>query len=128
MANKPGQRRQLPALLQIILLLFWGAISLLMLLSAVIGLGCVVLGVVSLFGDLSGVLEMQLGGEPVRTAGQKVLFTAVGAGLALAGIGFWWLYRRDHVRGALLVYAVLMVLCLVIGWRTGRADIISVGR
>src|SRR4051812_19717350 len=99
MENKPVQRRQLPVVLQVILLPLWGVLCGLMLLSAVIGLGCVVLGMLSLFVDLSRLLEMQLGGEPVRTTTQKVLFTAVGASMAITGITFWWLSRRGSVVG-----------------------------
>jgi hypothetical protein len=127
MENKPVQRRQLPVVLRVILLPLWGLICGLMLLSAIIGLGCVVLGTISLFVDLSGFLEMHLGGESVRTATQKVLFTAVGAVLAITGIGFWWLSRRGYVVGALLCYAVLLALFLAMAWATGRTDVISVG-
>jgi hypothetical protein len=127
MENKPVQRRHLPVVLQVILLPLWGLLCGLMLLSAIIGLGCVVLGVLSLFVDLSRFLDMQLGGESVRTTSQKLLFAAVGAVLASTGTGFWWLSRRGYVVGALICYAVLMALLLAIVWATGRADLISVG-
>ena len=127
MENKPVQRRRLPLVLQVILLLLWGLICALMLLSAIIGLGCVVLGMLSLFADLSGSVEMQLGGEPVQTTTQKVQFMAAGAVMAGAGIGFWWLSRRGNLVGALICYAVLMAVFLAIAWATGRADVISVG-
>src|SRR5262245_60891986 len=123
MENNPIQRRRLPA----VLLPLWGLICALMLLSAIIGLGCVVLGMLSLFVDLSGFLEMQLGGESVRTTTQKVRFMAIAAVMASTGIGFWWLSRRGYVVGALICYAVLMALFLAIAWATGRADLISVG-
>jgi hypothetical protein len=98
-----------------------------MLLSAIIGLGCVVLGMVSPFVDLSGFVELQVGGEPVRTTRQQALFTAVGAGMAITGIGFWWLRGRGHVGRALLVWAALVGLFVVIGWLTGSPNILSVG-
>jgi hypothetical protein len=127
MDNTPLQRRPLAALLQGTLLLLWGVICLLMLLSAVAGLGCVVLGILSLGVDLSGVVQMQLGGEVVRTTTQKVLFTTVGAGMALTGIAFLWLHRRGYIGRALIVFALLVGLFAVIGWWTGSADILSVG-
>jgi hypothetical protein len=126
MENKPVQRRRLPLVLQVILLLLWGLICALMLLSAIIGLGCVVLGMLSLFVDLSRFLDLQLGGESVRTTLQKIQFMAAGAVLASTGIGFWWLSRRGYVWGALICYAVLMAFVLVMAWVTGRADVISV--
>jgi hypothetical protein len=126
MENNPVQRPRLPVVLQAILLPLWGLLCGLMLLSAVVGLGCVVLGLLSLFVDLSGFLEMQLGGESIRAAAQKVQFTAVGAVMAGTGIGFWWLSRRGYVVGALICWAVLMALVLAIAWATGRADVISV--
>jgi len=128
MENNPIQRRRLPAVLQVVLLPLWGLICALMLLSAIVGLGCVLLGMLSLFVDLSGFLGMQLGGESVRTTAQKVQFMAVGAAMASTGVGFWWLSRRGSVVGALICYAALMALFLAIAWATGRADVISVGR
>jgi hypothetical protein len=98
-----------------------------MLVWTLIGLGCFVLGLVSLLVDLSGVLEIQLGGESVRTTGQQILFTAVGAGMSVTGIGFWWLWRRAYTGRALLVFALLLGLVLVAAWVTGRGDLISVG-
>jgi hypothetical protein len=127
MENNPVQRRRLPVVLQVILLPLWGLICGLMLLSAIVGLGCVVLGMLSLCVDLSGFLEMQLGGESVRTTTQKVHFMALGAVMASTGIGFWWLSRRGYVVGARICYGVLMALFLAIAWATGRADVISVG-
>jgi hypothetical protein len=127
MENNPNQRRQLPVVLQGILLTLWVLICGLMVLSAIIGLGCVVLGLLSLFVDLSGFLEMQLGGEPVRTTTQKVQFVVVGAVLASTGMGFWWLSRRGYVVGALICYGILMAVFLAIAWATGRAEVISVG-
>jgi hypothetical protein len=126
MENEPVQRQH-PVVPQLILLLLWGVICLFMLLSAIIGLVCFVLGVISLGVDLSGVLEVRLGGESVRTATQKVLFTAVGAVMAIAGIAFLWLHRRGSIGRALVVFAVLTGLFVVIGWLTGSADILSVG-
>jgi hypothetical protein len=122
---------QLPEGIRVILLallsLIWALISGLMLLSAIVGLACVVLGALSLFVDLNGVLEMQLGGDSVRTTTQKVLFTAVGAVMAVTGTVFWVLRQRGYVVGALLCYAVLLGLFLVVAWTSGRADVISVG-
>jgi hypothetical protein len=125
MDTNPLPRRPLAALLQGTLLLLWGVVCLFMLLSAVVGLVCVVLGILSLAVDLSGVLQMQLGGEVVRTSTQKVLFTTVGAGMALAGMVFLWLHRRGHIGRALIVFALLVALFAVVGWRTG--SVISVG-
>jgi hypothetical protein len=127
MENQPVQRRQLPVVLQGIGLLLWGFLCALMLLSAIIGLGCVLLGMLSLFVDLSRLLDMQLGSASVRTTTQKVLFAVVGAVMASTGIGFWWLNRRGYIAGALICCTVLMGLFLAIAWATGRADVISVG-
>jgi hypothetical protein len=77
--------------------------------------------------DLSGFLEIQLGGDLVRTTMQKVQFMAVGAVLASTGIGFWLLSRRGYVVGALICYAILLAVFLAIAWASGRADVISVG-
>jgi hypothetical protein len=127
MENNPNQFGRLPVVLQGILLTLWVLICGLMALSAIIGLGCVVLGLLSLFVDLSELLEIQLGGEPVRTAIQKVQFMAVGAVMASTGIGFWWLSRRGYVVGALICYAILVAVFLAIALASGRADVISVG-
>jgi hypothetical protein len=70
---------------------------------------------------------MQLGGESVRTTIQKGQFTVVGAVMATTGIVFWVLRQRGYVVGALLCYAVLLGLFLVVAWTNGRADVISVG-
>ena len=127
METKAGQRRELPLVLGLLWGLIWSFICLLMLLSAVIGLGCVVLGTVSLFVDVSGLLEMDLGGVVVRTTAQKSLFAAFGAVMAGCGIGFWWQSRRGHPVRALIFYAVLMGLFLVVGLVTGQRNVISVG-
>jgi hypothetical protein len=127
MENNPNWFRRLPVVLQGILLTLWVLICGLMLLAAIVGLGCAILGLVTLFVDVSGFLEMQLGGEPVRTTTQKVQFLAVGAVVASTGIGFWWLSRRGNVVGALICYGILVAVFLAIAWATGRADVISVG-
>jgi hypothetical protein len=54
MDNNPVQRRRLPVALQVILLPLWALICGIMLLSAVIGLACIVLGMISFLVDLSG--------------------------------------------------------------------------
>jgi hypothetical protein len=119
--------RQLPVVVQGILLVLWAIICGLMLLSAIIGLVCVVLGIVSLFVDLSGFLDLQVGGEAVKTAGQKLLFIAVGAGMATTGIAFWRLRGRGYIGGALLCYALLLGLYVVVALATGSPNILSVG-
>jgi hypothetical protein len=119
----PARRWRMP----IILLPIWGVITGLMMLSALLGLGCVVLGALSLFVDLSGLLSMRLGGEIVRTTTQKLLFMAVGAVMALAGIGFWRLNRRGYLVSPLICLAVLLGLFLVVALVAGRGDVISVG-
>jgi hypothetical protein len=127
MENNANWFRRLPLVLQGILQTLWVLICLVMVMSAIIGLGCVILGLLSLFVDLSGFLEMQLGGEPVRTTTQKVQFVVVGTVVASTGIGFWWLSRRGYVVGSLICYAILVAIFLAIAWATGRADVISVG-
>jgi hypothetical protein len=110
-----------------LLSLLWSLIGGLMALLAIVGLACAVLGALSLFVDFNGVLEMQLAGEPVRTSTQQVLFTGVGAVLTITGIVFWVLRQRGYVMGALLCYAAVLGLFLVIAWMSGRADVISIG-
>ena len=107
--------------------LIWAMMSALMLLVAIIGIACVVLGVVSLFVDLGTFFDMQLGGQSVRTPTQKGLFAAVGALMAITGIGFWWLRLRGSVVGALICYGVLLGLILAVAWTYGRGDVISIG-
>jgi hypothetical protein len=126
MEKKPGHRRDLPLVLGLLWGLIWGLICLFMVLSAVIGLGCVAFGTVSLFVDLSGLLEMALGGEVVQTTAQKILFAAFGAVMAGCGIGFWWQSRRGHPVRALIFCTVLMGLILVLGLVTGQRSVISV--
>jgi hypothetical protein len=121
------ESRQLPWPLLLLLQILWALISLLMLLMAVIGVICLALGALSLVVDLSRFLEMQLGGEPVRTTAQKALFAGVGAVMALTGIGFWWLRQRGSVAGALICWVLLLVLFLAVAWTTGRGEVISVG-
>jgi hypothetical protein len=98
-----------------------------MLASTIIGLGCVVLGMISLLVDLNGFLEIQIGGEPVRTTEQKLLFTVVAAGLAFTGIRFWCLWMRGYTLRAVLVCVLLLTLILLVAWTTGRGDLLSVG-
>jgi hypothetical protein len=117
----------LPFLVQVFLVILWALISLLMLVFALIGLACVVLGVISMFFEPGRFLELQLGGEIVQTTTQKLLFTAVGAVMAVAGIAFWWLRQHDRIGAAVFCYLVLMALFLAISWATGRGDIVSVG-
>jgi hypothetical protein len=109
------------------LVFLWVLISGIMGLLAMIGVASVLLGISSLFVDLSKWLDLQLCGQSVQTTAQKVQFTAVGAAMAVTGIGFWWLRQRGYVRAALLCYAVLMALFLVLGLESGRGDIIGVG-
>jgi hypothetical protein len=127
MDTNPVQRRQLSAVWQLILLPLSALSCMFMLVWTLIGLGCVVLGLSSLLVDLSGELEMRLGGELVRTTGEQMLFTAVGAGMAATGIGFWWLWRRAYTGRALLVCALLLGLLLIAVWVSGRGDLVSVG-
>jgi hypothetical protein len=131
MENKSMPPHRPPGVLRVILLalgsLLWALIGALMGLSAIVGLACAVLGTLSLFVDLNSSLEMQLGDESVRTTAQKILFAAVGAVMAIAGIGFWWLRLRGHFWGALLCYAVLLGLFLAVAWTSGSASVISVG-
>jgi hypothetical protein len=56
-----------------------------MLLSALVGLACAALGLLSLLVDLSGTLALRLGGAAISTPAQKVAFLALG--LAMAGLG-----------------------------------------
>jgi hypothetical protein len=119
--------RQLPVGWLLVLIPLWGFVCFLMLVSILAGLGCVILGMISLFVDLSGALEMQLGGEVVRTTEQKVHFMEIGALMAVAGIAFWWLHWRGYVGRALIFPAILLGLFLTIWWLTGSTNIISVG-
>jgi hypothetical protein len=127
MDNKPVPRRQLPMVLQVPLLLLLGVICGFMVLAGLIGLCCVVLGLISLGVDLSGTLTIQLAGAEVRTTTQKLLFTALGAVMALAGVGFVWLARRDHLGRALILWALFLGGFALIGWLTGNTQIVSVG-
>jgi len=126
METNPAPSRQFPVVLQALLLPLWALLCMFMLVSTLIGLACI-LGVVLFCVDLSGVLEIQLLGESVQTTRQKVLFTALGAGMAVAGIGCWWLWRRDSVGRALIVCAVMLGLLGMIAWLTGSVQILSVG-
>jgi hypothetical protein len=127
MATDPLPRQPLAAIWQALLLLLWGTICFFMLVSALIGLGCLVLGLLSLIVDLSGTLTIQFGGKPVQTVAQKLLFTGVGAVMAAAGIGFLWLCRRDSIRAALVLWALLLGFLALLVWLTGSAQILSVG-
>jgi hypothetical protein len=94
-ASRPPE----PSMIKLVL---WTLLWLVMLFWAVVGPLFVVLAVVSFFVDLSPFVDLQLfGGEPVRTPRQKAVFLAVGALMALVGIGFFWLRRRGRLKDPL---------------------------
>jgi hypothetical protein len=113
--------------LQALWVVFLGIIAGIMLLSALVGAVCLILGLASLGVDLSGVLKLYLGGAEVRTTAHKLLFAALGAVLTVAGIAFLWLSRRERVGRALMVFAALMGLLAAISWLAGSGNILSVG-
>jgi hypothetical protein len=123
----PVPRRQLPLVVQVPLLLLWGGICWFMVLVGLIGLSCVLLGLFSLVVDLSGVLKIRLAGQEVRAVTDKLLFTGLGAVLALVGIEFLWLARRDQAGRALLLWAQLLAVFAMLAWATGSTEILSVG-
>jgi hypothetical protein len=97
-----------------------------MLLSALLGLVCFVVGTISFLVE-RWPLELYLGGAQVQTTAQKALFTGVGAALCVIGIGFWWLRHRGYIVGAVVLYAAVAVLVLALVWITGSSDLISLG-
>jgi hypothetical protein len=127
MSNNPVSPRQPPLVLQVLRVVLLGIIAGIMLLSALVGVVCLVLGLVSLGVDLSGVLKLYLGGAEVRTTAQKLLFAALGAVMAVAGIAFLWLSRRERVGRALMVFAALVGLLAAMSWLAGSGNILSVG-
>lgn len=104
----------------------WLLVCLVMLATALLGLACVVVGLISLFIE-GPFLELRLVGEIVQTTMQKLLFTAFGAVLCLSGIGFWWLRGRGYVVGAVVVYALLVALVFLLHWVSGKSGLISIG-
>lgn len=98
-----------------------------MLLWTIIGLVSVLLGALSLFFDLGSNLNMQLGGEPVQTTRQKLLFTGLGLVLAVIGSLYWKLRLRGYVAGPLICFAMLMAFLIAIAWTNEGGDILSVG-
>ncbi len=127
MSNNPVSPRQRPLVLQVLWAVLLGLIAGMMLLSALGGVVCLILGLVSLGVDLSGVLKLYLGGAEVRTAAQKLLFAALGAVMTVAGIAFLWSSRRERVGRALMVFAALMGLFAAISWLAGSGNVLSVG-
>jgi hypothetical protein len=126
MQNEHAQHRQVPAVFLGFWALYWGLLCGLMLLLVAIGLVCLVVGLLSFFIE-GWSLEMSLGGVQVRTPAQKALFASTGAGLALAGMMFWWLRARGHITAALVLFAVLMGLAYALTWVAGSSDLISIG-
>jgi hypothetical protein len=89
-------KRPPPSLLKLIL---WFLLWLVMWFWAIIGPVCVVLAVISFFVDLSPWVHISLiGGEPVRTTEQKILFLALGAVLSFLGLGYLWLRHRGYFK------------------------------
>jgi len=127
MSNNPVSPRQPPLVLQVLWVVLLGIIAGIMVLSALAGVVCLILGLVSLGVDLSGVLKLYLGGAEVRTTAQKLLFAAVGPVMTVAGIAFLWLSRRERVGRALMVFAALLGLLAAMSWLAGSGNILSVG-
>jgi hypothetical protein len=126
MDNEPIQRRKLPVVVLAVWGVIWGLMCGVMLLSAVLGLVCFMVGAISfLVGRWS--LEMHLGGTLMQTTAQKALFTCAGAALCVIGIGFWWLRQRGYIVGAVVLYAAFVVLVLALPWITGSSHLISIG-
>jgi hypothetical protein len=113
--ESPPPRRQLPPGLRVVCFVLWWFISLLMMVLAVLGLICVVVGVISFFIE-GTFLGTSFGGKAVETAAQKVLFTAVGVACVVAGLGFWWLRQRGYVVAALIVCALLLAFTFAMKW------------
>jgi hypothetical protein len=129
MNNQTEPRHPFRAIARIILLFVWGVICLQMTLAGMIGLACVILGMVSLFADLSRIVDIQLAGESVRSTTQKLLLLASGLVLLITGAGFWWFLRRPprpSLAGALICWAIVLVLFLATAWATGRGDFLSI--
>jgi hypothetical protein len=126
MKNEPVQRRRLPGVLLGLGALLWGLMCGVMLLSAILGLVCFVVGLLS-FLVQRWPLELYLGGVLVQTTVQKALFTLTGAALGIIAIGFWWLWRRDYIVGAVVLYAAVVVFVLAFAWATGRNELLSIG-
>jgi hypothetical protein len=127
MSNNPVSPRQPALVLQVLWAVLLGIIAGIMLLSALAGVTCLILGLVSLGADLSGVLKLYLGGAEVRTAAQKLFFAALGAVMTVAGIAFFWSSGRERVGRALMVFAALVGLFAAISWLAGSSNILSVG-
>jgi hypothetical protein len=125
MTNEPVPRRQLPTVVLGIWAVIWALMCAVMALSVVVGFLCMVVGTLSLFVERLA-LQMILGGAPVKTTGQKAIFIGVGATLCGVGIGFWWLRQRGYVAWAVVLYAAIAVLALVIAWTTGSSDLLSI--
>jgi hypothetical protein len=127
MTNERAPHPRLPVVRRILLPLALGFLCCLMALAALCGLICLIVGGLSLFVDLSGILSMELGGETVRTTAQKAAFMGLGAAMVCLGSGFLWQYRRDSPGGALLCFVGLLVLLGAISLVTGSANILSLG-
>ena len=126
MEKEPTPRRKLPLSVLGIWAFVWGLMSGVMLLSAVLGLLCFTVGVIS-FLVQRWPLEMYLGGALVQTTGQKARFTCAGAALCVIGIRFWWLRQRGYIVGAVVLYAAATALVLALTRATGSGDLISIG-
>jgi hypothetical protein len=110
MENQHVKRRQLP-----LSLFVWWILDFVMILAVPIGLGLVVLGILSFVIDLGeGFWGPRLGSAPVRTVADKALFTVAGAVAGILGIGFLWLRRRGYVKGAAIFFAVGLGIYLLI--------------
>jgi len=120
MKSQIVESREMPLLL----VPLWWFLQFIAALIAICGLGFVVLALLSFAIEMSdGYWDLMLGGEPVRTATQKVLFTAVGAALVLLGGGFFWLRQRGYRKGAVLFFAITLGLCLLLGMTAGIGSI-----
>lgn len=119
-------RRTVPAVLLGLWALIWGLMCGAMLLSVILGLVCFVVGLLSLvLGDLP--LQMNLGDSLVQTAGQKALFAAVGAALAITGSLFWWLRQRGYTAAAVVLYLAVTLVVFVLTRVTASNSLISIG-
>jgi hypothetical protein len=125
MENEAIQRKA-PGIVLGVWAIIWGLMCGVMLLSAVLGLVCFVVGAISFLVE-RWPLEMYVGGALVQTTAQKALFTGIGAALCGIGIGFWWLRQRGYIVGAVVLYAAVVVLVLALAWITGSSDLLSVG-
>jgi hypothetical protein len=112
--------------LRMVLLLLWGLLCGCMAVVALVGVATAAIGTASLAFDVSQWMELRLYGGLVWKQDQKLQFTVIGVVMALTGIGYVWLYKRNSVVGSLLCLAILLGMFLALAWATGRTEVISV--